>query len=372
MVVAYDNGPVGVAENDLGAHINELVHEEEPALEHLLVNEHAALALGGDDEHHAQKVRGEARPRSVGKSHYGAVDEGFYLVAFLGGDIDVVPLLEQLHSQAAETLRDDAEVLPGDIFDGEFTLGDGRHSYEGADFNHIGKDPVAGSMQFLYSCDCQQVGAYALDLGTHSGKHTAELLDIGFAGGVIYGRGAFGEAGGHYDVGRAGDRSLIEKHIAAAHIPAVGEVVGALVAVVGAGGPQFHKAVDVGVNPAAADAVSSRLGEEGLAEAREQRSHHHHGAAELGTSPDELLASDVELVHVARAEAVLSLFELLHRHAHTFQQGDEVLDIQDVRQVGYGHGLCGEEHGTEHLQGLVLGALGLYASAQRAAAFNYK
>ena len=57
VVVAYDNGAVGVAEDDLGAHVDELVDEEQAALEHLLVYEHAALALGGDHQQNAQKVR---------------------------------------------------------------------------------------------------------------------------------------------------------------------------------------------------------------------------------------------------------------------------------------------------------------------------
>ena len=52
MVVSYHYGPVGVAEYDLGSHINEVVHKEEPALEHFLVYEYTALALRGHNQHH--------------------------------------------------------------------------------------------------------------------------------------------------------------------------------------------------------------------------------------------------------------------------------------------------------------------------------
>jgi hypothetical protein len=44
-VVAYDNSAMGVAEDDLGTHVDEFVNEEQAALKHLLVEKHAASCL---------------------------------------------------------------------------------------------------------------------------------------------------------------------------------------------------------------------------------------------------------------------------------------------------------------------------------------
>ena len=44
LAMTYDNGAVGVAKDDLGAHVNELINKKQPALKHFLVEKHAALA----------------------------------------------------------------------------------------------------------------------------------------------------------------------------------------------------------------------------------------------------------------------------------------------------------------------------------------
>ena len=57
-------------------------------------------------------------------------------------------------------------------------------------------------------------------------------------------------------------------------------------------------------------------------------------------------------------------------HAHTFQQGNQVVDVQDVGQVVDGDFLIGEQTGTEDLHGLVLRALRDDFALQLAAAFD--
>src|SRR6478736_4364123 len=47
---ADDDGTMGVAEYDARAHPDQLVHEEQAGLEHLLVDDDHSLALGGGDE----------------------------------------------------------------------------------------------------------------------------------------------------------------------------------------------------------------------------------------------------------------------------------------------------------------------------------
>ena len=57
------------------------------------------------------------------------------------------------------------------------------------------------AVQLLYPLDGEEIGGYATDLCTHVVQQMTELLDIGLAGGVIDGGGAFGKDGSHHDVG---------------------------------------------------------------------------------------------------------------------------------------------------------------------------
>ena len=58
MIQSDYRGPVWVAQDNLCSHIDEFIHEKEPALKHLLVNQHTALRLGGRDQDHTQKIGG--------------------------------------------------------------------------------------------------------------------------------------------------------------------------------------------------------------------------------------------------------------------------------------------------------------------------
>ncbi len=69
-------------------------------------------------------------------------------------------------------------------------------------------------VEFLYSCDGQEIGSDAVDLGAHGRKQAAELLHIRLAGGVVDGGDALGQHGGHNDVGGTGDRRLVQQHVA--------------------------------------------------------------------------------------------------------------------------------------------------------------
>ena len=110
MVVTDHDSPVRVAKDDLGSHVDQTVNEEQPALEHLLMDKHASPALGGDNENHAQKVWREARPRGVGDGHDRPVHEGLDNITLLLGNKDVIPSLLKLDAQPAETLRYDSEI----------------------------------------------------------------------------------------------------------------------------------------------------------------------------------------------------------------------------------------------------------------------
>ena len=71
---------MGITENDLCAHVDELIHKEQTALEHLLMDEHRASRLCSNNEKHRQQVGREARPWSVCQSHDRTVDKRLHLV----------------------------------------------------------------------------------------------------------------------------------------------------------------------------------------------------------------------------------------------------------------------------------------------------
>ena len=87
MVVANDYGSVRVAEDDLCAHVYELIDEEQARLEHLLVDEHGALCLGCYNENDREQVRRESGPRCICDSEDRTVKERLDLIVFLRRDI---------------------------------------------------------------------------------------------------------------------------------------------------------------------------------------------------------------------------------------------------------------------------------------------
>src|SRR5690606_33686970 len=64
--VEPNNGrPVRVAENDLGAHVDEFIDKEQPAFKHFLVDKHCTSSLRGHHKHDADQVGGKAWPGGV-------------------------------------------------------------------------------------------------------------------------------------------------------------------------------------------------------------------------------------------------------------------------------------------------------------------
>ena len=134
----------------------------------------------------------------------------------------------------------------------------------------------------------------------------------------------------------------------------------------------------MGVQTAAANFVASRLGHNGLAEARQQRSHQHDAPAEGSRLLAELRALQHLEVHLVglELEGAAALASRRHVladiHAEEFQEVYQFVDIADVRHMLYANLLGGEEHGAEHLQGLVLGSLRHYLAFELAPAYDFK
>ena len=130
MVMSHDHSPVRVTENDLSAHVDELVDKEETALEHLLMDQDATSALGRHHEDDADEVRRKARPWSICHMQYRTIQEGIDHIALLLRNIDVVTATLQIHTETAESLRNHSQFVISHILDGKRTAVHGRQSDE--------------------------------------------------------------------------------------------------------------------------------------------------------------------------------------------------------------------------------------------------
>ena len=116
-------------------------------------------------------------------------------------DDEVVAFFLDPHTETTKGVGDDAKVLDADILDTDAVAAHCCHTDEGAYLDHIGQNAVLGTVQLLHTFDGKEVGSDTADLRTHTVQQMTELLDIGFAGGVIDSCGAFGQNGCHNDVG---------------------------------------------------------------------------------------------------------------------------------------------------------------------------
>ena len=66
MVMAYNNGSMGVTKDNLCAHINQFIHKKEAALKHFLMYQHSAFCLSGNDEYYREQIGSETRPWCIG------------------------------------------------------------------------------------------------------------------------------------------------------------------------------------------------------------------------------------------------------------------------------------------------------------------
>ena len=370
LVVTHNDGAVRIAEDDLRTHVDEFVHEEQARFEHLLVDEHRSLGLCAHHEEHAQQVGRESRPGRIGQRHERAVDEGVYLVVILPGHDDVVVLLQHLDAQAAESVGDDAELVVAHVADADAFAAHGGHADERTHLDHVGQDEVLGAVQTLHAAYGEQVGGDAADVGAHGVEQTAELLDIGLTGGVVDSRLALGQHGGHDDVGRAGDGSLVEQHPGTLETLVGPDVEGAAHPIVDEVGAQLLETQEVRVQTASSDLIAARLRGHGVTVARQQRPEKHHAAPEPGRTREKIVALEIFRIERIGLKGHLAARMTRHLHADVLQETYLVGNVGDVGDVADAHGLRGEQRGAEHLQGFVFRTLGCDVAFERMTAFD--
>ena len=166
-----------------------------------------------------------------------------------------------------------AEVFGFAAVDVEVAAGDGSGDEEGAGFDAVGVDAVAGAVEFGDALDADGAGAGAFDLCSHGDEEGGEVGDFGLAGAVFEDGFAFGEGGGHEEIFGAGDGDLVEDDVRAfeAAVAVVGAAGFEVAVVLGDGGAHGFEAVDVEVDGAATDGAASGHGDAGDAGAGDER-----------------------------------------------------------------------------------------------------
>ena len=356
VVVPDDNGPVGIAEDNLCAHVDELVHEEQAAFEHFLMDEHGAFCLCADHEQDAQQVGRQSRPGRVADGHKRAVDEALYLVVFLFGNEEVLAVCLNADAEPAEGGGDDAKVLRGDLADADAVAHHGGHADKGTHLNHVWQDGMFCAVKRGDAFDGKEVASDAFDMCSHLAEHLAELLDVGFAGGIVDGCDAFGKHGRHDDVGGSGYGGFVQEHVGSFELFRF-HVVEVLRFVVGEAGAKRLHSQEVRVEPSAAYLVAAGLCHESFASACQERSEHHHTAAQLLAALDVGVATEVLVVEAGGAERVVVRIMPCHFHTHVAEHLDLVAHVNDVGDVLDAYRLVGQQHGAQHLQRFVFRAL---------------
>ena len=72
---------MGIAQNNLGSHVNEFIDKEQSAFKHFLMNEHTPAGLSGDHQNNAEQIGGKPGPWGIGNCQYRTVDIALNLIA---------------------------------------------------------------------------------------------------------------------------------------------------------------------------------------------------------------------------------------------------------------------------------------------------
>ncbi len=101
--------------------------------------------------------------------------------------------------------------------------------------------------------------------------------------------------------------------------------------------PELHHSLDMRIDPAAPDLVTSRLREICLSETRKKRSDNHHGTAQLGTLGNKVRAGDILPVNIVSLENIYALVKPCDGDTHALKQENKILYVKNLRDIGDFH-----------------------------------
>ena len=182
-----------------------------------------------------------------------------------------------------QLLDDGLEVGRLDAGEEDVAPGQGPGDEEGPGLDPVGDDLVAGAAELPDALDPDRLLADPVDLGPHLDQELAEVGDLGLEGAVAEDGLALGQGGGHDQVLGPGHRLLLELDGRARELVGLGLDVAVLEA---DGRPELLQAADVEVDRPRADGAAAGQGDDGLAEAGQERAEDEDGRPH---GPDELV-----------------------------------------------------------------------------------
>ena len=109
-IVSNDHRAVRIAEDNLCAHVDEFVSEEETALKHLLMEKYTSLRLRSHHDENRKEVGGKTGPRRICQCHKRTIDKRLNLIALSARDEQIVALHLNFNAESAESIGDNAQI----------------------------------------------------------------------------------------------------------------------------------------------------------------------------------------------------------------------------------------------------------------------
>src|SRR3990172_5292513 len=241
--------------DDVGTQLPELGDIEQPVVEDALVDGAGAARLGEE----RGKLRLQVgREPGVGQclGVHGRIARGAGNAHAAVGALNKGTRFAHLPDQRVE-------MLGHGLFDLDLPAGDGGGEGEGPCLEAVGDDAVLDASDAADAFDAHDGRAGGRDLRAHAVEHHGEGLDLGLAGGVDDGSGAFGEGCGQHDVQGAHDAGVVEDDALSPEGGGLLDVED--VAVLVDGGAEGAEAGEVNVKWADADRVTAGRGTGGVA-----------------------------------------------------------------------------------------------------------
>src|SRR5690606_4208539 len=268
--VAKNDQAVRVADDGVGAEFGELGNPGKSVFIDLVPEMNGAFATHAEGDHQGQQIDGEIGPGGGLDFRQEVAGEGLLDDEFLSAaDDGGIAFVFDLDAEFGEGAHDEVEVVGQRLLDADFAAGDRAEGEEGDDLVVVAVDGDVGAVEFGHAGDGEAGGADAFDLRAHGDEGGAEVLHVGFAGGVDEGGLAGGEGGGHGEVFRDGDGHVVAP--VAGTFETVGQRDDEGFAVVD-GGAEGGEDVEVGVDLAHAEGAALGVGAHGeFAQAVEKR-----------------------------------------------------------------------------------------------------
>ena len=135
---------------------------------------------------------------------------------------------------------------------------------------------------------------------------------------------------------------------------------------------KVHETENMSINPASADLVTTRLREICPSETGQEWSDHHNGATQFGTARNKIHTHYIVSIDLVGLEGIDALLATGHLDTHALKKKNQILHIQDLRNVGNSHLLLSQKHSADNLQRLILCSLRGNLSMESMSSLYYK